>query len=257
MSIITIVSDWHKNDYYLAALKGKILSNVPSVQIIDISHNIKPFNIFETAFILKNSFYNFPENTIHLICVNLDYSEENPLIVAKANNHFFVGVDNGIFSLMFDENIEEAVKIKLPIINKSFVELDIYPEVVKKIIQEKKINNLGEKYEKVKKQTQILPVFNEDSIDGIIIYIDSYYNAITNISKDLFYKLCDNRKFHILVQSNYYKISKISQSYNETPPGELVALFNSIGLLEIAINQGKITELLNLNIGSTIRIKFY
>lgn len=257
MSIITIVSDWYKNDYYLAALKGRILSNVPNVQIIDISHNIKSFNIFETAFILKNSFYNFPENTIHLICVSSVYSEENPFIIVKAYNHFFVGVDNGIFSLMFGENIEEAVKVKLPIINKSFMELDIYPEIVKRILQEKKINNIGEKYERIKKQTQILPIFNEDSINGIIIYIDSYYNAITNINKDLFYKLCNNRKFNIFVQSNYYKISKISESYSEAPPGELVAIFNSIDLLEIAINQGKITELLNLNIGSTIKIKFF
>jgi len=158
---------------------------------------------------------------------------------------------------MFGEHIEEAVKINLPIIKSSFSELDILPEIVKKIIVEKKISNLGEKYDNLKKQVQILPVFNEDSISGIVIYIDSYSNAITNISKDLFYNVGKSRKFNIFIQSNYYKISKICQNYNEMPPGELVAIFNSIDLLEIAINQGKVSELLNLNIGSTIRVKFF
>jgi len=257
MSIITLTSDWNKHDYYIGALKGKILSKVPNANIIDISHNIRLFNIFETAFILKNSFFHFPPNTIHLICINSDFSDDSPFIVVKAYKQYFVGSDNGIFSLMFGEDIEEAIKINLPIFNNSFPELDIYPDIVKSIITEDKLNNLGEKYLLLKKQTQILPTINEDTINGVVIYIDSYYNAITNITKDLFYNIGKNRKFNIYVQSNYYKISKISTNYTDNPPGELVALFNSNNLLEIAINHGKVSELLNLNLGATIRIKFF
>jgi hypothetical protein len=93
-------------------------------------------------------------------------------------------------------------------------------------------------------------------IIGKVVYIDSFSNAITNITKDLFYRVADNRKFQIFVQSNANKINKISKTYNESPEGELLALFNSLNLLEIAMNGGNAAEILSLNTNSTIRIRF-
>ena len=92
---------------------------------------------------------------------------------------------------------------------------------------------------------------------GSVIYIDSYHNVITNISKELFEKERKESKFTIYVDSNHYTIDKINERYNETQIGELLALFNSSGLLEIAINKGQVSTLLNLKINSHIRIKFH
>ena len=120
-----------------------------------------------------------------------------------------------------------------------------------------KIEELGIKIQDIERQTPLIPVIDEAIIAGSVIYIDSYNNLITNISKDLFEQVGRRRNFEILVQSNHYKIKKINKSYNETSSGELLALFNSAGLLEIAINKGNIAELLNLGTNANIRIKFF
>jgi S-adenosylmethionine hydrolase len=103
----------------------------------------------------------------------------------------------------------------------------------------------------------MLPTIDESVINGSIVYIDSYRNAITNIPKELFEKIGKNRPFDVFIQSNHYKINKINKTYSETSAGELLALFNSLNLLEIAISSGNAADLLNLNINSIIRIKFY
>jgi len=93
-------------------------------------------------------------------------------------------------------------------------------------------------------------------IIGSVVYIDSYSNAITNITADLFYRIGNKRKFQIFVQSNTNKITKINKTYNETTEGELLALFNSLDLLEIAMNGGPAAQILSLDLDSTVRIRF-
>ena len=119
------------------------------------------------------------------------------------------------------------------------------------------MDELGEVQESFTRNTPIRATFENSRINGSIIYIDSYQNAISNISKELFFRVGKNRRFEIFVQSNYYKISKINNFYNETSVGELLAVFNSLDLLEIAINKGNAAELLALDLNSVIRIKFY
>jgi S-adenosylmethionine hydrolase len=89
-----------------------------------------------------------------------------------------------------------------------------------------------------------------------VIHIDSYQNAITNISRELFLRVGGGKAFHIFVQSKHYKIDRINKRYNETEEGELLAIFNSSGLLEIAIRNGNAAGLMKLNTNSTIRVEF-
>ncbi|MEZ5072816.1 MAG: SAM hydroxide adenosyltransferase [Bacteroidales bacterium] len=106
------------------------------------------------------------------------------------------------------------------------------------------------------KLVDIRPQLDPDGITGQVIHVDSYENAITNISRDVFERTVGGRSFDILVQSNHYVIRKLNNRYNETEEGELLALFNSAGLLEIAIRNGNASGLLRLRTGSNIRIKF-
>ena len=96
----------------------------------------------------------------------------------------------------------------------------------------------------------------DKSITGSIIYIDSFMNAISNITRELFERVRKGREFEIYVQSKHYKITSINNFYHESTVGELLAIFNSAGLLEIAINNGSAARLLNLEINSTIRVEF-
>lgn len=258
MPIITLTSDWNNNDYYVAALKGLILSSCPDVNIVDISHKIQTFSISQASFVVKHSFRKFPDGTVHIMAVNTEPGTNKPHIAVKAMNHFFIGCDNGMFMLLLDDNPFEAValqnKEKPGLYNAAF---DVFAKAACELANGKPISELGKEYKAFNRQVAMLPAIDESVINGSVIYIDSYRNAITNITEELFEKIRKKRRFEIFIQSNHYKVDRINRYYSETSVGELLALFNSAGCLEIAINNGNAADLLNLSVGSVVRIKFY
>lgn len=258
MPIITLTTDWKNNDYYIGALKGKLLENCPDANIIDISHNIASFNSAQAAFVLKNSYLNFPKSTIHIVGVNCEESEESPFVVIEEKGQFFIGPDNGMFGLIFKQNPTKIIQINSDKYEvDSFPELTILADISCKIAKGMELSKLGKVKTEINRQIPLRPTIDPGVIMGSVIYIDSYQNVITNISKELFYKERNERNFSIYVSSNHYEINSINNKYNETEIGELLAIFNSTGLLEIAINKGQVSTLLNLKINSHIRIKFY
>ena len=256
MAIITLITDWYNNDYYLGALKGKLLNLYPEVTIIDISHQVSSFAYSQAAFILKNSFTLFPEGTVHIVGVNSEASEDNPYVAIIHQGHYFIGADNGIFGLIFDDKEFKAIKLKNTSVT-TFPELTIFAETAVYLSKGGKIEKLGTSYSKLFMHAPLLPAIENSVINGSIVYIDSFGNGITNISKNLFERVGKGRRFEILVQSNFNKISKLNISYHETPGGELLALFNTGGYIEVAVNKGNASQLLNLTINSVVRVKFF
>lgn len=264
MPIISLTTEWNTNDYYLGAVKGTIRTKSPGVEIVDISHQISKFNIAQAAFTIRNSYHYFPEGTVHVVAVKSEATEENPYIAFRQNGHYFVGTDNGIFGLIFDERPEYITSIETgekrvdeSIVESTFPELTVLTNAACFLANGGKIENLGIERERLFRQVQMLPTIEENTIVGSVIYIDSYRNAITNITRKLFTQVGGDRPFDIFVQNNYYKISKINSHYHETTDGEILAVFNSLDLLEIAINKGNAADLLNLDTKSNIRIKFH
>ncbi len=261
MPVITLTTEWSADDYYIGALKGSLLNKIPECRIVDITHNIKSFNIIQAAFILRSCYKQFPVGSIHIICVNSEETEKNKLVAVEHNNHYFICSDNGILGLLFDSKPNKVVKLNTGN-NRHFTfpELFVFPGTAAKIYGGENIINLGEEQNGINRQIGYLPTVdildNDIVITGKVVYIDSYENAITNISKDFFYKTGGNKNFIIYPQSNYYSINKINTGYFETDDGDLLAIFNSLNLMEIAIKNGSVKELLKLDINSQIRIKF-
>ena len=255
MSIITLTSDWNIDDYYSAAVKGRILSLCPDTSVVDITNQIPPFNIALAAFQLKFSYKHFPAGTIHIIAVHSETKDNRPVLAVKASGHYFICRDNGLFGLLFESDPEEIVALESNDPG-TFPELTIFAEAACKLVRSGRLAELGKKYTQMYKQVSMLPAIEESTINGSVIYIDSYKNAITNISLDLFQQIGKERSFEIFVQSNHYKIIRLNKRYADSSLGEMLAIFNSVGLLEIAINRGNASDLLNLSLNSSIRIKF-
>jgi S-adenosylmethionine hydrolase len=95
---------------------------------------------------------------------------------------------------------------------------------------------------------------DKNVIIGSIIFIDSYGNAISNITREVFYRVFEGKEYRILIQSNKNYTEKILEKYSDVPVGEMLARFNSLDLLEIAINGANVSELLSLAVGSVVRI---
>jgi S-adenosylmethionine hydrolase len=256
MNFITLISDWNSADYYIGAIKGRILRQCSHVQVIDVNHQISSYNLNQTAFILKNSYHNFPKGTIHIIAVNSESSKDKPFVVVLYDGHYFIGADNGVFHLFMNGLPEKIIELSNQEGISSFPELEIFAFAAANIANGVPLEQIGNQKDKVYRQLPMLPSIEDSLIIGKVVYIDSYQNIITNVNKEIFEQVGNNRNFIIYVQSKGNKITKISKSYNESPEGELLALFNSGGYLEIAIRKGKAAELFNLTTSSTVRIVF-
>ena len=109
MAIITLTTDLGTKDNYVALLKAALLTENPDIKIIDISHEIEPFNIQEAAYIIRNCYKEFPLGSIHIITVDDELSLDNEHVAVKVNGHFFISADNGIFSLLLTEIKPEEI----------------------------------------------------------------------------------------------------------------------------------------------------
>ena len=252
MGIITLISDWGNSDYYTAAVKGMILSQLPKTTIVDITHEIEPFNSNEAAYILKNTYKNFPNGTVHLIGINTEESISHPHTVAFYDQHYFIGTDEGIFSLIFENEPEKMVELEIlqETENFTFSSRDRFVKAAIHLLKGNKIEELGSPKKELIRKLLFEPVVDSNFIRGVVVHIDSYENLITNIPRSLFKKVVGNKKFSISFRSG--SVSSISDSYGDVRPGEIVALFASNDMLEIAINKGNASSLLGIGWNHTV-----
>ena len=256
MSTITLTSDFGSTDYYSAILKASIAGATEQARIVDISHNVNHFDIVQAAFILKNSFAYFPQHTCHIGAINLYYSSRNEMLCFSRNGHYFIGPNNGLFTLIFPD-LQEREVFSIPYRSllkmEAFTAIASFTRAIEKRIPMDEFASQGAQ---LAKGFTVQPVVSENSIRATIIHIDHYENVIVNVTKELFNKTGKGRDFSI-----YYNpgspVNRISESYSDVPVGEVLCMFNTSGYLEIAINLGKASSLLALKKDETIHIDFY
>jgi len=257
MAIITLTTDLGDKDIYQAALKGSILKLIPTITIVDITHSVAAFNVQQAAFILKNSFHYFPDGTVHLIGIDTVYNAYTKYLMVKYRKHYFVGADNGIFSLMFTDDVQEMFEINIMQDLKflHFPLADIFVKAACHLAEGKAPELIGLEVTSLEKKMNLQPVVEKNIIKGSVIYIDSFQNVITNITKDFFSSEQKGRKFVLYFKRNE-TINHLSWHYNEVPEGEKLCMFGISDHLEIAINKGNASGLLGLNLGDSVIIDF-
>src|SRR5699024_10915294 len=98
--IITLTTDFGLQDYYVSAMKGVMLQEAPGIRFVDISHDIPSQDIMAGSWVLKNAASVFPDDTVHLVVVDPGVGTRRKPIALKINSQYYVGPDNGIFSLL-------------------------------------------------------------------------------------------------------------------------------------------------------------
>ncbi len=255
MPIVTLTSDFGLKDYYVGLIKGALLSEDAQLNIVDISHNVEVYDIVQGAFILKNCFAAFPLGTVHIISIN-NYEAKKPVFLAvRYGGHYFIGPDNGVFSLLFDKIGEGDVYELDYEVSSAFPIKDIFAKAVRHITGGMPFNEIGFPLDAIEERISFQPVISPVQIRGAVVHIDNYENVISNISRINFDRVADGRKFSV-----FYKrrnpILQLSNYYNDVPVGEPLCFFNSAGFLEIAINMGKAASLLGLKIEDSIQVDF-
>jgi S-adenosylmethionine hydrolase len=254
MTIVTLTSDWNKSDYYLGVLKGRLASLSLKINLLEITNSIPSFDILQETFILRSTYLNFPANSIHLLGVMCEPTPESPMIIVYANSHYFIGINDGRFSQLFENPPSMAFAINQDDNFSSFMAPALFARGVKTILENSFEANT--KACDLKRESIARVVYDENTIVGKVVYIDSFGNAVSNIEKSVFDRVHRARNFTIFVQGPHIKIKSISRGYYQGNPGGLMALFNSIGLLEISLYMDSLAKLESIVPGSEIRIKF-
>jgi S-adenosylmethionine hydrolase len=264
MAIITLTTDMGLKDYYVASVKGAILSQYNEATIIDISHEIPPFDIATASFVIRNTYSDFPKGTVHIIGVNPEADVDTNHLAAEFDGHFFVGADNGIFSLLFDRTPDNVVELNLSqdTDELTFPTKDVFVKAACHLARGGTLEVIGRRTEEIRQRELFRAVVEGSIIRGQVIYIDGYGNVISNITESLFKEVGKGRPFTIYFRRASYDIHKIHNTYHDVPEGEKVALFSATGYLEIAINKGVegsgggANKLFGLKLNDTVRIEF-
>lgn len=256
MPIVTLTTDFGWRDYYLAIIKGAMLCEHPQLNIVDITHSIKNYDIVQAAFLFRNAWRSFPEGTIHLISVNDYYAPGKRYLATAFGGHFFIAPDNGVFTLIFDaESPPHFYELEYEE-GSPFALRDTYARAVGYLAHGRPLIEIGLPAQDIEQRITLQPVISHSQIRGSIIYIDNYDNAISNITRVLFDKVGGGRSFKLLFK-RHPPLSRLSGHYHDLPVGEPLCLFNAAGYLEIAVNMGRAGTLLGLKEEDTIQIDFF
>lgn len=247
MPLLTLTSDIGHQDYLVAAIKAQLLQIDPAFTIIDISHNIAPFNYPQTAYICRSAFKNFPDYTFHIILVNLFEKKPEQLLLAFHQNQYFLCADNGLLNMILEEKPEMVMGIPLEkSANKNTTYCaSVMGKVVNQLAQGESIQNIGTPDTNYTEKNHLRPLLDNNWIEGQIIFIDNFENVIVNITREQFEQQRKGRSFRIVFKRDEV-IDRISETYADVHAGEKLALFNSAGYLEIAINKGNAAGLFGL-----------
>jgi len=274
MSIITLTTDFGLKDYFVGALKGKILSELPQAIIVDISHDIDLFNTLEASYCIEAAYSNFPKGTVHIIGVDSERVGDTKHIAMQWDDHYFICADNGILNpLMQKKKPQKIVAITIhDRLNIDLSDMDVFAAVACHIARGGLLQVIGSEVQSLKSVSVLNAIVSDDfsEIKGQIIYIDSFGNCVTNISQIQFQDIAKGRPFEISVKNK--KINRLHKSYSDFPisntkqlkdlEGDFLALFNENGYLEVAIYKsnpktvGSASTLLGLHFRDTISVKF-
>ena len=257
-SVIELLTDFGTRDWYVASMKGVILQTLPTVHLVDITHQVQAGNIRNGSFVLQQCYQDFPKGSIFLVVIDPGVGTRRSPLVLKSGGYYFVGPDNGIFSFLREKqeqdfearNIHESVAGKASI-SQTFHGRDIFAPAAAQLAAGQKYEEVGYLCQDIKQLATSQPEFKKNKVTGVINFIDHYGNLITNIMRGDWMAAYEN------VSAVTYKKNQIPlcRTFGDVPENELTAYFGSGGYLEIAVNGGNASEYLGLLPGSSVKLK--
>jgi S-adenosyl-L-methionine hydrolase (adenosine-forming) len=231
--LITLLTDFGHQDPYVGIMKGVIFGICPEARIVDLTHEVTPYQIAQAAFHLEQSWPYFPKGTIHLVVVDPGVGTARRPILVEAAGHFFIGPDNGVFSMLEPATVREIIVTDSPT-SHTFHGRDIFAPTAGRLANGAAPSELG---------TEIANPVRIMLEEGTVLHIDHFGNVITNL-----------RAFPTAINVATRTIRNRASTYAEAPPSELFLIEGSSGYIEIALNQGSAAERLGIGVGAVLNI---
>lgn len=256
--LITLTTDFGTGSPYVAQMKGVILSICRDVDLIDITHSIAPQSIREGAVVLADTTPRFPPGTIHAAVVDPGVGTSRRLVYAEIGGQRYLAPDNGLLTLLTRQSLPERVialekrAYWLPQTSHTFHGRDILAPVAAHLVRGVDVTDLGPRVATLVTLDWAQPVNSGADIRGEVLYVDSFGNLITNISRDELAALGDLAR--IAVECGGRAIFGLVATYGAALTGETIALFDSQGRLEIAVTGGNAARQLGVCAGSEVHV---
>lgn len=249
MPVVTLSTDIGQGDYVVGAIKGQLIKAVPSVSLIDITHQLVANNYLHAAYVCTNAFSFYPAHTYHLVIINLFEKAPTHLLFAYHKGQYIICPDNGILTMIAGEKPEIIVSLKINSQNLSGVLrcTEVVANALGTIENGAGLQNIGTAVSDIEEKYPFRSTSGPDWIDSQIIFIDQFENVVINLTKKEFEEHRKGRNFRIVLPTrNDGGIVNISEHYASVEQGERLAWFNSAGYLELAINKGNLAGLFGL-----------
>ena len=247
MALITLTSDIGSQDYLVGAVKGQLLQIDPRFQFVDITHQLLPFNYPQAAYITRNALKQFPTQTFHMILVNLFETKPEQMLLAYHNDQYILCADNGLLTMILESKPDLVIGLPLGKVamRNTLHCVNVMGSAIKKIVDGVRMLDIGQSDVSYVEKNALKPLLGENWIEGQIIFIDNFENVVVNITREQFEEQRKGRSFRIVFKRDEV-IERISETYADVSEGEKLAVFNSAGYLEIAVNKGNAAGLFGL-----------
>ena len=259
--VLTLTTDFGTRDAYVAAMKGTILSRLPEARLVDISHEIAPQDVMEAAFVLRQAVPYFPAGSVHLVVVDPGVGTARRPVALRHGGHTYVGPDNGLFSLVLGDDRPEALVVldrparwREQVPSETFHGRDVFAPVAAHLAAGYPLEEVGSPAEALERLHWALPISDAQGIRGWVVHVDHFGNCITNIARPLFEEHRRARPLKCFAGNAI--LDAIHPTYGTAETGEPLLLFGSSGFLEIAVNTGNASRLLDIRKGTPVNVLF-
>ncbi len=265
-NLIALLTDFSWHNWYLGVMKGVIKGINPGVRVVDLCHDVSSQDVREGSFIISNSFNYFPPGTIFLCVVDPGVGTKRKNLVVETEDHLFVAPDNGILSSVFERAKVEGVhyvnpgEYTLPVKGATFYGRDVFAPIAAHLSLGVPPEKMGEELASVLIVPAIKPFLNKaGEVSGRAVYVDTFGNIITNIAEDYIESVYPSGVAwdKISVRLAGRRIKGVGRYYAQGEEGMLIALINSWGSLEIAVNKGSAWSELGLREKRSLEIFLY
>ncbi len=260
MPIVTLTTDFGTSDHYVACMKGVILQETPAAQIVDVTHSIRRHDILQAAFVLRQTFDCFPAGTIHVVVVDPGVGTPRRLLAIKYSGQIVLAPDNGVVSLVHRDFVLEDIReignrqIMREKQSNTFHGRDVLAPAAGFLASGGGLYRVGEPVGELELINLRAPtVMGDGAIEGRVVYIDSFGNCITNISREDVIKFSQERVAEVYVGPT--RIGPLQATYADVDIGEPIALIGSADCLEIAVNQGSAADMLKATPGTRVFVR--
>jgi len=261
MPVITLLTDFGLSDTFIGVMKGVIWSIAPEAKIADLTHEIPPQNVLEAAIAIAEAAPYFPAGTIHTCVVDPGVGTSRRSMLAVIGGQYFVGPDNGLFSLLMEKADDLTTppvyidlnkpRFWLPQVSNSFHGRDIFAPVAAHLAAGVPFEEMGDPFSDPVRITIPLPQKTENGYAGHVLHVDHFGNLITNFTRK---ELPQGVGVNVHVKDR--TLPGLIKTFGSSPSGELIAMLDSGGRLEISVVNGSAAALLNAGSGEVVLLSF-